>query len=153
MKEKFIYKWEEIILEGCVFDNKLIYLDRIYDNINQINTKNRLVLQIKKELDEYFDGKRKKFDIPIKMDGTSFQLKVWKALLTIPYGETRSYEDIAKQIGNDKACRAIGGANNKNPISIIVPCHRVIGKDNNLVGYGSGLDMKIKLLNLEKNNK
>ena len=105
------------------------------------------------QLIEYFEGDRKVFDIPYKLEGTDFQMKVWNALTTIPYGETRSYKDIAIQVGNEKASRAIGMANNKNPISIIVPCHRVIGSNGKLVGYESGLDMKEKILNIEKMNK
>ena len=105
----------------------------------------RAVLQ----LEEYMDGKRRSFDLPLKPEGTEFQKKVWNALLDIPYGETRSYKDIAVAIGNPKACRAVGMANNRNPISIIIPCHRVIGANGSLVGYGGGLPIKIELLNLE----
>lgn len=85
-------------------------------------------------------------------EGSVFQQKVWKALTLIPYGETRSYGEIAKLIGNPKACRAVGMANNKNPISLIIPCHRVIGSNGSLVGYGWGLELKAELLKLEKNN-
>jgi len=102
------------------------------------------------ELDEYFSGTRKTFTVPLKTKGTPFQKLVWDALRQIPYGETRSYEDIAIQIGNPKACRAIGMANNRNAIGIIIPCHRVIGKDGSLVGYAGGLDKKIALLELER---
>ena len=102
------------------------------------------------QLDEYFAGKRKKFDIPLNPHGTAFQLSVWKALQAIPYGKTRSYKQIAQAIGNPKACRAVGLANNKNPIWIIIPCHRVIGADGALTGYGGGLKMKEKLLAIEK---
>lgn len=101
------------------------------------------------QLLEYFAGSRKEFDFPLSMSGTEFQVAVWKALQTIPYGETYSYKKIAEQIGNPKACRAVGMANHKNPICIIVPCHRVIGHNGKLVGYGSGLKMKEKLLKLE----
>lgn len=107
----------------------------------------------KKELDEYFQGQRKDFDIPLKLYGTEFQKKVWCALEKIPYGETRSYKDIAIYIENPKGCRAIGLANNRNPIPIIIPCHRVIGADGKLVGYGGGIDKKIFLLELEKRDK
>ena len=107
----------------------------------------------KLELDEYFSGTRKTFSVPLKTKGTKFQQQVWDALLLIPYGETRCYEDIAIQIGNPKACRAIGMANNRNNIGIIIPCHRVIGKDGSLVGYAGGLDKKIALLDLEKRNR
>lgn len=103
-----------------------------------------------KQLNEYFDGKRKSFDLPLEPNGTEFQNKVWNALKEIPFGETRSYGEIAKIIGNEKAARAVGMANNKNPIAIIVPCHRVIGANGKLVGYAGGLDIKERLLNLEK---
>ena len=106
-----------------------------------------------KELSEYFEGRRKSFEFPIKTHGTAFQEKVWAALRAIPYGETRSYKDIAAAIGNEKACRAVGGANNKNPIAIVTPCHRVIGAGGSMVGYAGGLDMKEFLLALEKRNK
>jgi len=101
------------------------------------------------ELEEYFVGKRKTFDLPLAPKGTEFQQKVWKALCTIPYGQTRSYKDIAIQVGNERACRAVGMANNRNPIMIMIPCHRVIGANGKLVGYGGGLDVKEKLLSLE----
>ena len=119
---------------------------------NSIQKETSLIKNTKQQLDEYFAGKRKKFDIPIKLEGTDFQIKVWKELLKIPYGETCSYLDIAKRIGNPKASRAVGMANNKNKIIIIVPCHRVIGSNKKLVGYACGLDVKEKLLELEKNN-
>ena len=119
---------------------------------NSIQKETSLIKNTKQQLDEYFAGKRKKFDIPIKLDGTDFQIKVWKELLKIPYGETCSYLDIAKCIGNPKASRAVGMANNKNKIIIIVPCHRVIGSNKKLVGYACGLDVKEKLLELERGN-
>ena len=109
-----------------------------------------IILKADKQLKEYFAGKRKDFDLTLKMNGTEFQKSVWNALLTIPYGETKSYKDIAVQIGNEKACRAVGMANNRNPIAIIVPCHRVIGHNGTLVGYGGGLDIKQTLLDLEE---
>lgn len=102
------------------------------------------------QLTEYFQGKRKVFDLPLEPAGTEFQKKVWRALCTIPYGQTRSYGEIATQIGNPKACRAVGGANNKNPIMIFIPCHRVIGADGSLVGFGGGLYAKKYMLDLEK---
>ena len=101
------------------------------------------------QLDEYFQGKRKDFSLPILFDGTLFQKKVWQALTKIPYGQTVTYKDIAVKIGNPKAVRAVGNANNRNPLGIVVPCHRVIGTNGKLVGYGGGLDMKEKLLKLE----
>ncbi len=105
--------------------------------------------RVAKELEEYFRGERKKFDIEYELEGTEFQKKVWQALLTIPYGETRSYKDIAIAVGNPKASRAVGMANNKNHIAIIVPCHRVIGSNGKLVGYAGGLDVKEALLRVE----
>lgn len=109
-----------------------------------------LIKKAVKQLEEYFEGKRIDFDLPLFLKGTPFQLDVWEALSTIPYGETRSYKQIAKQINNPKASRAVGLANNRNPISIVIPCHRVIGADGKLVGYGGGLAIKEYLLEMEK---
>jgi methylated-DNA-[protein]-cysteine S-methyltransferase len=103
-----------------------------------------------KQLDAYFAGERLDFDVELDLGGTQFQQRVWKALLTIPYGETRSYGEIAGQIGAPGAARAVGLANGHNPIAIIVPCHRVIGASGKLTGYGGGLDRKQTLLSLEK---
>lgn len=110
---------------------------------------NETIEEAKRQLGEYFSGRRREFTLPVRLEGTDFQVKVWRALQTIPYGETRSYGDIAKQIGNPKAARAIGNANNKNHILLLVPCHRVIGADGSLVGFESGLDAKKYLLELE----
>jgi methylated-DNA-[protein]-cysteine S-methyltransferase len=101
------------------------------------------------QLQEYFAGKRKVFELPLAPKGTEFQQKVWQALKEIPFGETRSYGEIAKRIGQPKASRAVGGANNKNPLPIFVPCHRVIGANGKLVGYAGGLEVKKTLLNVE----
>ncbi|MCK9159916.1 MAG: methylated-DNA--[protein]-cysteine S-methyltransferase [Bacteroidaceae bacterium] len=105
------------------------------------------------ELEEYFKGERKVFDLPLNLIGTDFQKKVWSALCEIPYGETCSYKDIAVAVGKPNASRAVGMANHRNPIVIIVPCHRVVGANGSLVGYGGGLDRKKWLLDLEKNHK
>lgn len=102
------------------------------------------------QVTEYLNGQRREFDFPYLLRGTEFQQKVWRALCAIPYGETRTYGEIAAAVGNPKACRAVGMANHQNPILIAVPCHRVIGANGKLVGYGSGLDMKESLLQLEK---
>jgi methylated-DNA-[protein]-cysteine S-methyltransferase len=102
-----------------------------------------------KELDEYFNNKRTTFTVKINIQGTEFQKKVWKELINIPYGKTYSYKQIAEAIGNPKAARAVGNANNKNKIAIIIPCHRVIGKDGKLVGYAGGINRKKYLLELE----
>ncbi|WP_188009323.1 methylated-DNA--[protein]-cysteine S-methyltransferase [Grimontia hollisae] len=104
----------------------------------------------KKQILEFLDGKRTHFDVPLAPDGTEFQHKVWQALRNIPYGETRSYADIAREIGNPKAYRAVGMANNVNPIPLVIPCHRVIGSDGELTGYRYGLEVKQKLLTIEK---
>ena len=109
-----------------------------------------LISRAVKALDEYFAGKRKEFDLPVKLTGTEFQKKAWVALLDIPYGETRTYKQQAEAVGNVKACRAVGAANGKNPISIIFPCHRVIGVNNKLTGYGGGIHIKKALLDLER---
>src|SRR6185437_17104518 len=101
------------------------------------------------QLGEYFAGKRRKFDVELDFAGTDFQKKVWRALLAIPFGETRSYGEIATQLGNPKAMRAVGAANGKNPISIIAPCHRVIGASGQLTGFAGGLEAKAHLLGLE----
>ena len=115
------------------------------------NKQHPILLETQKQLSEYFEGQRKIFDLPLNFEGTEFQQKVWQALLTIPFGETRSYKDIAEQIGNVKAVRAVGAANGKNPISIIAPCHRVVGANGKLVGFAGGLENKDVLLKLEFN--
>ena len=102
------------------------------------------------QVTEYLNGQRREFDFPYTLRGTEFQHKVWRALCAIPYGETRTYGEIAAAVGNPKACRAVGMANHHNPILIAVPCHRVIGANGKMVGYGCGLDMKEALLQLEK---
>jgi methylated-DNA-[protein]-cysteine S-methyltransferase len=111
---------------------------------------NQILQQTSNQLDEYFHGKRTVFDLPLTFTGTPFQNDTWKALLTIPYGETRSYSEQAEIIGNPQAVRAVGRTNGLNPIAIVVPCHRVIGKSGKLTGYAGGLDIKKFLLNLEK---
>lgn len=102
-----------------------------------------------RQLEEYFAGQRKVFSLPLAPKGTEFQLRVWQALLQIPYGETRSYGELAAMVGNPKACRAVGGANHRNPLSILIPCHRVVGTGGSLTGYAGGLSVKEFLLKLE----
>ena len=118
---------------------------------NEIEKETDYIRKTYLQLIEYLSGKRKNFDVEIDMIGTEFQKKVWKELLNIPYGETRSYKDIATAIGNKKACRAVGNANNKNPIAIIVTCHRVVGSNGGMTGYAGGIDIKEKLLKIENN--
>lgn len=110
-----------------------------------------LLKQARRQLSEYFNGTRKEFTLPLSMKGTPFQVQVWNALLEIPYGETRSYKEIAQAVQSPNACRAVGMANHNNPIGIVVPCHRVIGSDGSMTGYAGGLDIKKKLLELERN--
>ncbi len=110
---------------------------------------NQFLLDVEKQVNEYFEKKRKVFDIPLILEGTEFQKKCWNALLTIPYGETISYMEQAEMVGNLKAVRACANANRLNPIAIIIPCHRVIGKDGSLTGYAAGISKKRFLLELE----
>ncbi len=119
----------------------------IYENENPNEITERTISQ----LDEYFCRKRKSFDVPVKLNGTAFQIKVWNELQKIPYGEVCTYGDIAERIGNKKACRAVGGANNRNPVPIMIPCHRVVASDG-IGGYAEGIDKKLTLLELEKEN-
>lgn len=139
---KISEKDEKII--GLVFSD--------YKKEDEIEKETELIKKAYTQLEEYLSGKRTEFNIEIEMIGTEFQKKVWKELLNIPYGETRSYKDIAIAIGNEKACRAVGNANNKNPIAIIVPCHRVVGSNGSMTGYAGGLNIKEKLLKIEKYN-
>ena len=108
-----------------------------------------LLLQAERELEEYFAGRRTAFSVPLSMHGTPFQMAVWAALRAIPYGETRSYGELARRIGRPGACRAVGMANHVNPLPILVPCHRVVGADGHLTGYAGGLDVNKYLLELE----
>ncbi len=109
-----------------------------------------VLLECQKQLQEYFQGNRKAFDIPVELKGTEFQKKVWEALKAIPYGKSTCYEEIAKSLGNVKACRAVGAAIGRNPVCILVPCHRVSGKDGSLTGFAWGLERKKWLVNHEK---
>ncbi|ADV81298.1 methylated-DNA--[protein]-cysteine S-methyltransferase [Terriglobus saanensis] len=108
-----------------------------------------VLVETERQLGEYFAGKRKCFSIPLDMQGTRFQKDVWEALLAIPFGETRSYAQLANKLGNPRATRAVGAANGRNPVSILVPCHRVIGSSGKLTGFAGGLETKAYLLNLE----
>lgn len=127
-----------------------------YYNLNKANLEHNVerCLNATTQLKEYFDGKRKNFTLPLLINTTDFRKKVWSELINIPYGEIRSYGDIAKAIGNPKGVRAVGGANKANEFPIVIPCHRVIGKSGKLVGYaGNHTDIQSKLLEFEKNNK
>lgn len=139
------------IIEVCQNEDGISSVEFVEEKKEELETP--LVLRCRKELEEYFQGKRMEFSVKLDIQGSDFQKKCWKALCEIPYGETISYGEQAENIGNPKAVRAVGGANSKNPIGIIVPCHRVIGKSGKLTGYASGVWRKEYLLNLEKNNK
>jgi len=134
-------------------DDKAITGLRLLRNnpANRQTSTNSLIKKTCIQLDEYFTGKRQKFDLPLSPQGSVFQHTVWKQLQEIPYGQTISYAQLAKAIHNPKACRAVGSANGKNPIAIVIPCHRVIASNGGLGGFASGLDNKIQLLALEKN--
>jgi methylated-DNA-[protein]-cysteine S-methyltransferase len=110
----------------------------------------RAFADVRGQLDQYFSGERHEFDVELDLVGNRFELSVWDALLAIPYGETASYGEIARRVGHPDAARAVGGANGRNPVSVIVPCHRVIGADGSLTGYGGGLERKRFLLELER---
>lgn len=125
----------------------LDFVDRI-----EYSDESSLLLQARREVEEYFQGNRREFSVKLNLVGSEFQIRVWKELMKIPYGETRSYKDIAEGINCPKGYRAVGLANNKNPIAIIVPCHRVVGSNGKLVGYSGGLDIKEKLLKIENDN-
>lgn len=127
-----------------------LYFDKYDGNAEVIEKETDLINKAFSQLEEYFDGKRASFDLPLDANGTDFQKSVWNALINIPYGETRSYKEIAETVGVPKGYRAVGLANNKNPIGIFIPCHRVVGADGDLVGYAGGLDLKRFLLELEK---
>jgi methylated-DNA-[protein]-cysteine S-methyltransferase len=117
--------------------------------VNAVSENNPIAAVCVAQLDEYFRGERREFSVPLDLRGTEFRMKVWRALLRIPYGKTSTYGRIAAEVGNAKAARAVGGANHNNPVSIIVPCHRVIGGDGGLTGYGSGLHLKQWLIEHE----
>ncbi len=152
-----IYYYETKIGKIAIADNGKsithMELANLINHENFIIEETLLIKRASNQLLEYLDGTRDFFDLPLEPKGTDFQKSVWSQLQQIPYGETRSYKDIAVSIGNPKASRAIGMANNKNPIMIIIPCHRIIGSNGKLVGYAGGLDVKQQLLALETLNK
>lgn len=138
---------------------KIGYDDNFIVSIRKVefdNKKNKIISAIDRiygQLLEYFEGKRREFEFSYKLVGTEFQLKVWDEIIRIPYGETRTYKEIAVAIGSPNSCRAVGNAANKNPLMIVVPCHRVVGSKGQLTGYANGIDIKRTLLNIEKENK
>ena len=123
--------------------------DRVKLEAAKLDLRHLILCEAERQLTEYFAGRRTQFDLPLEPQGTEFQRKVWQALRATPFGQTRSYLDLAKAVGSPRAVRAVGAANGKNPLSIVVPCHRVIGTDGRLVGFAGGVENKAKLLALE----
>ncbi len=147
---KYCYSYETLIGNiTIVTDNEFLVEIVFCKTIIGLEKETILIKKVKKQIDEYFNGIRREFDIPIKLNGTDFQIKVWEELAKIKYGEYISYQELAERIKNKNYARAVGMANNRNPIPIIIPCHRVIGKNGELIGYGGGLGIKKKLLEIE----
>jgi methylated-DNA-[protein]-cysteine S-methyltransferase len=136
-------------LHAILWDNDHKEVNKISSLFRQSRNE-QTIIETKKQLQEYFAGKRKKFDLPLVINGTDFQIQCWQQLLKIPYGKTVSYGEQAEKVGNKNKARAVGMANGLNPISIVVPCHRVIGSSGQLIGFGGGLDKKVYLLELEQ---
>ncbi len=136
---------KDSVIHGIRFDSKLI--------LKQADPSDPFVKQVCSDFKAYFDGSLQSFDLPYILTATGFSLRVYKALLTIPYGSTISYSALAEMVGNPLACRAVGMANNKNPLPILIPCHRVIGKNGKLTGYAGGLQLKEHLLEMENRYK
>lgn len=136
-KKCFVKELENLYGKCYILEDRMSYFD------------NPIIERLRKELQEYFEGIRTNFSVPLDLRGTSFQKRVWSELIKIPYGRVKSYGKIAEELGNPRAARAVGVANNRNPVPILVPCHRVVGRDGSLVGYGGGLEIKKFLLELE----
>lgn len=157
MKYVYFYTTEIGKIKITAMDGYIIALnvtDSYELDSNEVLEEIDLIKETAEAIMEYMVGNRKEFkEIPLKLRGTDFQMKVWNELKNIPYGETRSYKEIAERIGNPKGYRAVGMANNKNPIGIIVPCHRVIGKNGDLVGYAGGVKVKEQLLEIERKKR
>ncbi len=150
-----VYWFNQILKDGKIAKNTLIdeikfKLAEKYNDTFTESTDDQVLLNTELQLSEYFSGQRQKFTLPVSLKGTEFQMKTWDELKNIPFGETRSYLEQSAKLKKPKAFRAVGTANSKNPISIIIPCHRVIGKDGSLSGYAGGVDKKSALLTLEK---
>lgn len=154
MKETSYYESPIGILEIKAEDNIIVSVRFVDTTSIELKDKpqQEVLTQLDRELDEYFEGKRQAFNVPFSTCGTDFQEKIWRNLQTIPYGQTRSYNDLAILTGKPKATRAVGNANGKNPLCLIIPCHRVIKKDGSIGGYAYGVSRKEFLLNLEQKN-
>ena len=149
MEKTAFYKFEFVYLKIKYNEDVVVYLKRVSE-IESENQKTEFSDDVFSQIEEYLQGQQKSFDFKYELIGTEFQKKVWNALCDIPYGQTRSYKEIAESVGSSKAYRAVGMANNKNPITIAVPCHRVIGSNGKLVGYAGGMKMKERLLEIER---
>ena len=150
MTNKFYYKSPIGVLE-IELKNDIVLGLKVVESCDNVSEVTGYFAQVAKQLDEYFAGRRTKFELNISPKGTAFQKKVWAELLKIPYGETKSYQEIAEAIGNTNAQRAVGSACNKNPILLIIPCHRVVSKSGKLTGFACGVDRKEQLSKLEAN--
>lgn len=147
------YKWQFGILKIGYNEENYVVLIKNTIYIDEKNEPNYITNLVYNQIIEYLAGQRKIFNFNYKLEGTDFQKKVWQKLCEIPYGQTKTYSQIAEEIKNPKAVRAVGMANNKNPLCIVVPCHRVIGKNGKLIGYAGGIDMKKSLLDIEHKNQ
>lgn len=147
-----VYEFPFGLLRIGYDDDSVVFLKKVSETVDY-GQKTKFTEKVYTQVIEYLNGKRTSFDFAYKLKGTEFQQKVWEQLLNIPYGETRTYKEIATAIGNPRASRAVGMANNKNPITLVVPCHRVVGTNGKMVGYAGGLEMKEALLSLEKQNR
>ena len=142
--------WHIVIQDSAVVELNYSASDCVVVSGSGVTSSTALEREARRQLDEYFAGRRKTFDLPLRPQGTDFQRRVWNELLQIPYGQTATYGQIAKRIGNPNAARAIGQACNANPIPIFIPCHRVVGSNSRLIGFALGLDVKSALLELER---
>lgn len=148
----FLFFSSKGIVYLTVSDDEDNIVKLVRDKFGQVKKVSSKEHDFHNQIIEYLDGKRKSFSLPLDLRGTDFQMRVWNELLKIPYGETRTYKDIANIINVPKGYRAVGNALNKNPVLLLIPCHRVIGTSGKLVGFGEGLELKAKLLEIEKNN-
>ncbi len=144
--------WQFGLIEIIGNEEEVVYITLVKDKLYPDNAIGE-VLKAKNQIIEYLNKEREIFDINLRLDGTEFQKKAWNALIDIPYGETRTYKQQAEAVGNPNASRAVGGANNKNKLAIVIPCHRVVGANNKLVGYAGGIEIKEYLLALEQNER
>ncbi|MDD2436386.1 MAG: methylated-DNA--[protein]-cysteine S-methyltransferase [Massilibacteroides sp.] len=149
---KYYYSYQTSIGEIwiCEEDKQITRLSFKKPETGYEKKETKLLRETARQIDEYLHGQRMSFNLPLNPQGTPYQKTVWNALLRVYYGETRTYKQIAEDIGNPKSCRAVGLANNKNPIAIIIPCHRIVGSNGKLVGYAGGLEIKEKLLAIEQ---